>query len=74
MPLEVTAAVKVTELFGGAVNDGFCEDDRTVVVATAVAKAEKFAVALSAAFMVIVVVADAGFATRSGLEVQPANT
>jgi hypothetical protein len=74
LPPELTAAVKVTELFGGAVNDGFGDDPRVVVVAAAEANAVKFAVTLSAAFMVIEVLADVGLATESGLDVHPVNT
>src|ERR1700733_9244638 len=61
--LEVTVAVKVTELPGGVVNDGLLFEDTEVVVGLATITSEKFAVTLWGAVMVMLVVAAAELAT-----------
>jgi hypothetical protein len=61
--LEVTVAVKVTELPGGAVNDGSLFEDTDVVVGAATMMSEKLAVTLCGAVMVMLVEALVELAT-----------
>src|ERR1700733_3076510 len=53
--LEVTVAVKVTELAGGVVKDGLLLEDTEVVVGEATIIREKLAVTLCGAVMVMLV-------------------
>ena len=61
--LEVTVAVKVTELPGGLVNDGLLFEDTEVVVGVATMMSVKLAVTLCGAVMVMLVEALVEFAT-----------
>ena len=61
--LEVTVAVKVTELPGAVVKDGLLFDDTDVVVGDATMMSEKLAVTLCGAVMVMLVEALVEFAT-----------
>jgi hypothetical protein len=61
--LEVTVAVKVTELPGAVVKDGLLFEDTEVVVGAATMMSEKFAVTLCGAVMVMLVEALVEFAT-----------
>jgi hypothetical protein len=61
--LDVTVAVKVTELPGAVVNDGSLFDDTEVVVGEPTMMRLKFAVTLCGAVMVMLVVALVELAT-----------
>jgi hypothetical protein len=61
--LEVTVAVKVTELFGGLVKDGLLFEDTEVEVGVATMTTVKLAVTLCGAVMVMLVEALVEFAT-----------
>jgi hypothetical protein len=61
--LDVTVAVKVTELPGAVVKDGSLFEETEVVVGVATMMSEKFAVTLCGAVMVMLVEALVEFAT-----------